>query len=335
MRGEKRVAIISEAASAGISLHADLAFANTQPRMHITMELAWSAEKQLQQFGRTHRARQAQPPHYKLLVSDVGGEARFAATIAKRLAVLGAITRGDRRGASGASFAQFDFDSVHGHRALELLLVAIGDGACEQRLWERFRHFFEAKGAQNQAALAQAQAASNLAAADGNASPAELAAATAAALTAATHAAAAAPVTAGSARAVLPLRNLCRLALARSLESTASLKGKLPDKDANAVVALRANAERQRTSHDLTRLHSVVRLVPPSEAGALVSVRFFDEAAEWLLQMRLADPTSGYVPDGPERRNVPKFLNRMLGLPVQAQRQLLDAYAALLAALRG
>lgn len=139
LNGHKKVAVISEAASSGISLHADSRFANQARRFHITLELAWSADKMLQQFGRTHRSNQVCPPHYVLLVTDVGGEQRFASSVARRLELLGAMTRGDRRGGHGAAadLVQFNLDTPLGHSALAVLMDSVGEKAEEERLWDK------------------------------------------------------------------------------------------------------------------------------------------------------------------------------------------------------
>ena len=128
--GDKRIAIMSEVASTGDSLHAGKQVGNKQRRLHIAAELKWSADKQIQDFGRTHRTGQVTPPVYLLVFTELGGEKRFSATIARRLGNMGALTKGDRKAEKAGNLDKYNLESKEGRSALNVVLTGIMRG-CE------------------------------------------------------------------------------------------------------------------------------------------------------------------------------------------------------------
>lgn len=117
----KRIAIMSEVAATGDSLHSDKRAINQQRREHIAAELKWSADKQLQDFGRSHRSNQASPPVYLLVYTELGGEKRFSTSIARRLAGTGALNKGDRRANQIGGLERFNLESKEGRAALKIV----------------------------------------------------------------------------------------------------------------------------------------------------------------------------------------------------------------------
>ena len=145
MDATKRILVFSMAGGTGRSYHADLSCANTERRIHYLLEPGWLADQAIQGLGRTHRTHQASAPLFRPVATDVKGERRFIATIARRLDSLGAITRGQRDSqttmGSGdqALFRESDnLESIYAKAALRRLYIALWRGHIEGCSLDRF-----------------------------------------------------------------------------------------------------------------------------------------------------------------------------------------------------
>ena len=145
MDGEKHILVFSMAGGTGRSYHADLSCGNTERRIHYLLEPGWRADQAIQGLGRTHRTHQASAPLFRPVTTDVKGERRFIATIARRLDSLGAITRGQRDsqtamgGSDAALFRESDnLESVYARAALRQFYGALWHGSIAGWNLERF-----------------------------------------------------------------------------------------------------------------------------------------------------------------------------------------------------
>jgi hypothetical protein len=127
-RGHKRLAVISGAGSTGISVHADVQAKNQQRRVFYAFQLSWSADQQMQAFGRVHRANQRSAPVIRLVLLDLAGQKRLVNAVSKRLAALGALTKGERHSLSSDLFRPEDVTDEYGKAALARLYHEIQSG---------------------------------------------------------------------------------------------------------------------------------------------------------------------------------------------------------------
>ena len=135
MDRSKRILVFSMAGGIGRSYHADLGCPNTERRIHYLLEPGWRADQAIQGLGRTHRTHQASAPLFRPVATDVKGERRFIATIARRLDSLGAITRGQRDSQTAmgdddtALFRASDnLESLYAKSALRQFYIALWRG---------------------------------------------------------------------------------------------------------------------------------------------------------------------------------------------------------------
>jgi hypothetical protein len=127
-QGKKRLAIISGAGSTGISVHADVEAKNQQRRVFYAFQLSWSADQQMQAFGRVHRSHQRSAPVIRLALLDLAGQRRLVNAVSKRLAALGALTKGERQSLSSDLFRPEDVTDEYGKAALARLYREIETG---------------------------------------------------------------------------------------------------------------------------------------------------------------------------------------------------------------
>ena len=145
MAGDKRILVFSMAGGTGRSYHADLGCGNTARRIHYLLEPGWRADQAIQGLGRTHRTHQASAPLFRPVTTDVKGERRFIATIARRLDSLGAITRGQRdsqtaMGGGDATLfrASDNLESPYAKVALRQFYIALWRGNIHGWSMDRF-----------------------------------------------------------------------------------------------------------------------------------------------------------------------------------------------------
>ena len=144
MAGDKRILVFSMAGGTGRSYHADLGCGNTARRIHYLLEPGWRADQAIQGLGRTHRTHQASAPLFRPVTTDVKGERRFIATIARRLDSLGAITRGQRdsqtaMGGGATLFRASDnLESPYAKVALRQFYIALWRGNIADWSMDRF-----------------------------------------------------------------------------------------------------------------------------------------------------------------------------------------------------
>lgn len=129
--GKKDIAVFTAAGGIGYDAHAGNDVPNKKQRVLYAFELSWSADQQLQTFGRVHRSNQASAPILRLVTLDIAGGKRLYNAVCRRLAGLGAATQGAREAFSGSMFDAEDITDQYGQAALSSLYARMRANAAE------------------------------------------------------------------------------------------------------------------------------------------------------------------------------------------------------------
>lgn len=134
--GKRKVAVISAAGSTGISLdHRTWTKGGVRGRrLFIDVQYEWSASEAVQRYGRVDRAAQLTAPKILALNFGSASEKKFLATVANRMASLGALSKGGAESTGATALEEFE---ITGNDALIAASNAwAAQEESDRRLWK-------------------------------------------------------------------------------------------------------------------------------------------------------------------------------------------------------
>lgn len=122
---KRKILVFSGKGGTGESYDADYRIQNQRRRMHYLVQAGYSATKVFQGVGRSHRSSQVVAPHYYPVTTDMKAQMRFSSSIAKKLEMLGGLSKGQRQTTSEGLFSARD--NLENTQAYESLGRFFGD----------------------------------------------------------------------------------------------------------------------------------------------------------------------------------------------------------------
>jgi hypothetical protein len=108
--GKRPVAVISAAGTTGINLDhvVETPIGAKGRRVFIDVQYEWSASKAVQRYGRVDRSSSITPPKIVALNFGSASEKKFLATVANRMASLGALSKGGSESTGASALEEFE-----------------------------------------------------------------------------------------------------------------------------------------------------------------------------------------------------------------------------------